>query len=223
MWRKGFETSSFLSQNISNPRKFGLWDKQSSNTYQKSIISYTIPKEERFKSYSSRSENFNFYDYKKQSNRGASFGVGDRSIFNLKDKAQMPSPNAYNLKSNISSIATSIKHRHEDANLLNKQKYPGPGAYNISPSKNTNFPVSLKFRHGFYYDEEIKYKKFQISPQTYNPSLKYTQQSRFSNLKFSNLKREEMVNRVNKAFPGPGSYNLPSVFDKTKKYRPSIN
>jgi hypothetical protein len=221
-------SSSFLDTNINNPRKYGLWDKQSSNTFRQSTISYSFPQVVRFKTINVASVNVT-NEFKMpftklfNTSRAASIGYGERSLFLIdKNSKNSPGPDSYNIGSLKSKIACTIKGKLDDIISKNRNKNPGPGQY--SPlNKQSALPTSLKFRHGFFYDEELKSKKYQISPQKYNPSIAAVKQSRFSSIKFS--KEERLSKDKNSSFqnPGPGYYNLPSVFDLKRKHKPSIN
>ena len=51
-----------------------------------------------------------------------------------------------------------------------KERVPGVGSYEPKNlDKYGNVPIALKFRHGFYYDDEMKMKKATVSMQRYSP------------------------------------------------------
>jgi hypothetical protein len=75
----------------------------------------------------------------------------------------------------------------------------------------------------FFYDEDVANSKHCISPQKYLPSTKMEQNWRFTKIGFGiggrSSASKNMLILVNLNNPGPGSYNLPSVFDKKRKFR----
>jgi hypothetical protein len=89
----------------------------------------------------------------------------------------------------------------------------------------------------FFYDEDVIKSKHCISPQKYFPPTKLLENKRFSNITFPKSPRMSddknskiyifickiKINLENIIFPGPGAYNLPSVFDSKRKYKVPIN
>jgi hypothetical protein len=68
----------------------------------------------------------------------------------------------------------------------------------------------------------MKYKGDVISPQKYTPSFKFAENKRYDNIKIgiglgSRNKSSSML------IPGPGAYNLPSIFDKSKRTKYPLN
>ena len=76
----------------------------------------------------------------------------------------------------------------------------------------------------------MKQKEHCISPQTYLPSTKITENLRFTKVNFGFGERSPRENTCKKLLiegikyvPGPGTYNLPSVFDKKRRYKVPLN
>jgi hypothetical protein len=80
----------------------------------------------------------------------------------------------------------------------------------------------LKFRHGFYYDEEMKTKMI-LSPQKYAPNIKVYANTRYENIKIGIGLGSKSTGRLREEGPGPGAYNLPSIFDKNRKFKYALN
>lgn len=165
--------------------------------------------------------------------RATSLGYGVRKFFPVdKFKQNSPSPNVYKVEyPMIKKNPITIKGKLENLTQNSLSKIPGPGQYNINDTYNINdkdnkhyIGTSIKSRHGFFYDEDIKQKKHQVSPQKYNPSFSVTKPSRFTNIKFLKKERdtlEECKHMLKN--PGPGQYYLPSIFDLKRKYKPCLN
>lgn len=215
------DNSSFLDRTINNPRKFGLSEFQSSHSIQNSTITYSIPKQERFKNLS-KGWNDNFYIQSQvSSKRSTTLGKGNKLDMSKLVSRNSPSPDTYNLNSTLKKNYVTIKSKFQDSSLNCKLKIPGPADYNLG-IKNSTLPTTLKFRHGFFYEDEFKSKKYQISPQAYTPHDKFVLPSRYDKLKFGTESRGS-INQTKSNYPGPGYYNLPSVFDKSRKYKLAIN
>jgi hypothetical protein len=72
----------------------------------------------------------------------------------------------------------------------------------------------------------VKKKGHCISPQTYNPDMKCVSNTRYDDISvgigFGNRSLEKFL-ASKSGIPGPGQYNLPSVFDLKRKYKVSLN
>ena len=204
-----------------------MFECKSTNTLQNSNISYSIPKCERFKGTYNKSISDSSYDISTNiSMQKRSLGLGERTNFII-GKGN-PSPDTYNLGSSLKSkIAATFKSRHPNRELDYKLKIPGPANYDTSRNFNISIPPTLKFRHSLYYEEDIKQKKHCISPQTYFPDHHKVQNNRFEQIKFLKGKKNSVLGNINtKAFPGPGTYNLPGIFEYKnikKRFKPPLN
>lgn len=72
-------------------------------------------------------------------------------------------------------------------------------------------------------DIDLAAKKHCISPQKYLPSTKFQQNLRFTTIGFGKGGRTSNENTSVKQFPGPGTYNLPTIFTKNKKTKIPLN
>jgi hypothetical protein len=158
-------------------------------------------------------------------------GFGFRQeIINRKEVDSKPSPNEYQFKSffldNINkkrgySISNKLNY-----NVGEAKNNPGPCEYDNSVSlewvKRT--PCSMKFRKDFFYQDDIK-KMHDVSPMKYLPDTKIVENNRFRNNSISfgigllHFQIKEQMDKI----PGPGRYNLPSVFDKRKTGKIPLN
>lgn len=202
-----------------------MFDIQSTNTFRNSSKTYTIPKTQRFQ-VSNVSQNHSLYDIPKsnKSIHGTSLGFGERiDISYLTGKGNPGPDNYYPQPSWLKKFPMTIKNKIPDNHIQEKAKIPSPGNYNII-TKSSTLPTTLKFRHNLYYDDEIKQKGHCISPQTYFPDIQCIKPNRYSSIKFTtNPRIANEMSKDQKSFPGIGQYNLPSVFDLTRKYKPCIN
>jgi hypothetical protein len=72
-------------------------------------------------------------------------------------------------------------------------------------------------------DIDLSYKKHCISPQKYLPSTKIQQNLRYTNIGFGKGNRVASDNTSVKQFPGPGTYDLPSIFKKSISKKVPLN
>ena len=64
-------------------------------------------------------------------------------------------------------------------------KFPGPGAYANNDKKwDKDLQTTLKSRNSIFYDDDVMKSKHCISPQTYLPSTKILENSRFTGITF---------------------------------------
>jgi hypothetical protein len=84
----------------------------------------------------------------------------------------------------------------------------------------------------FFYDEDIQKSKHCVSPQKYNPSQRIVENWRYNNITFGiggrspndNASKINLVIKLAMRLnPGPGTYNLPSVFDRNRKTKIPLN
>ena len=91
--------------------------------------------------------------------------------------------------------------------------FPSPGEYKLreDPGKD-KLKYSLRIRVKDYFKNENP------SPDKYNPSHKYVFQDRYQNIGFGFGNRPDINPLKNILInnPGPGTYVMPSVFDKFK-------
>ena len=190
----------------------------SSATLQNSINAFAFPKSDRFGSSYKKPLVDSQYDLKDTHFiRATSIGYGNKIDFTSNLLKNSPAPNTYNLGSTLNLKAgITIKSKWQiNTNEDEKRKMPGPSDYKVT-SKRTTLPVTLKFRHGFYYEDDLKNKGYAISPQAYEPTLKFIGTNRFKSVKFGSEERCGVIGKGN-INPGPGQYNLPGICDKYKK------
>jgi hypothetical protein len=198
----------------------------STNSLQNSIYAYSIPKEERFRGNINKLYTDTIYTItESKRNKGTSLGLGDKS--SLVNSHKGPGPQQYN----ILSIFEKNKQKHKGLIIGEKLPYkldeegktPGPQNYFTPLQWKKQNPLTLKFRHGFYYDDEMKYKGPVLSPQKYKPNFKTIEGTRYQNIKISiGLGAKSSMCNSNKS-PGPGDYNLPSIFDLKRKNKYALN
>ena len=206
---------------------------QSCSTIQSgNVISYSIPKQERFLHHIKRDSCDSIYTLPEMKGlRSTTMGFGYRQEFiNKKEVDAKPSPNKYNLLSVFSeninkergcSISNKINYKENKARNM-----PGPCDYNNAVSfewvKKT--PCSMKFRNDFFYQDDIK-KMHNVSPMKYYPDTKIVENSRYRNNSVGfgfGLLNYQVKDQMDK-IPGPGRYYLPSIFDKRKTGKIPLN
>jgi len=82
----------------------------------------------------------------------------------------------------------------------------------------------MKFRKSYFYEDESK-QLHDVSPMKYLPTRKLTQGSRYQTygISLGLGKRSQDQFNSGKLLPGPGYYNLPSLFDKRLQGKIPIN
>ena len=223
----GEKSLHVLDSNISNPRYPGFSEFMSSNSLRNSSYCWTIAKDKRITDKSYKKYNDNIYNLPElKSTRYTTQGFGNRGEFWVPLGKGDPSPDAYKIRTifdyNVahgkgSSLAGRLNYLSRD------DKYkPGPGAYNEKNLKKVgNIPILLKFRHGFFYDDDLKKKKATVSMQKYKPMFNLVERNRFNGITFGIGDRPNMhvVNR----FPGPGAYMVPGNFDRGYRGKLPLN
>lgn len=162
-----------------------------------------------------------------KSTRTTEQGRGPKCLSFLKlNNKFTPSPTEYNLTTvfddNIRhNIGFSMQGRLNDINR-NKKYCPGVGSYNLRKDENPGYlPITIKSRNGFYYDDDIKKKKFTVSMQRYRPLYDLVERRRFDGVGFGY--GNKMNNFINNGYPGPGTYKVPSIFDRGLKGKLVLN
>jgi len=223
----GQKSLHILDSNIRNPRYPGFSQFTSSNALRNSSYCWTIGKDKRIKDKSYKTYNDNIYnlpDFK--STRYTILGYGKRGLFWHNYGKGSPSPNTYTIKT---VFDMNLKHKKgfifgEKFNYTttdNRYK-PGPAAYSIKNLKKFGIlPITIKSRHGFFYDDDLKKKSATVSMQRYNPNYNLVQMNRFKAITFGIGDRPNL-HVVNK-FPGPGAYRVPGNFDRGYKGKLPLN
>lgn len=140
------------------------------------------------------------------SNRAPSFGYGGRLELKNKQGRDSPSPCAYNPPScfEIEKRAPTFGRRSMSGAIKN---IPGPGAYNPYSPIGSKAP---KFT--FFSRIELKHKAPSPPPDIYNPKFSLIEKSSFSNISFGVGEKKCTFIPKFEEIPGPGTYDLPSVF-----------
>ena len=173
----GIKSLHILDNNISNMRRPGYSEFQSSNTLQNSSHIYSFPKSIRMDNKLNKKLCDNIYNIPEQkSTRFTTLGYGKRGNASS-ELSKYPSPQEYEYES---LFDYNIKHKKgitilgKPSDPMLKENFPGAGSYKVKNlDKLGNIPIALKFRHGFYYDDEMKKKKATVSMQAYTPKYNY--------------------------------------------------
>ena len=197
---------------------------QSSNTLQNSSHIYSMPKALRMDHKQDKKLCDNIYNIPDQkSKRFTSLGYGQRSNL-IRDASRYPSPQSYKYES---LFDYNLKHKKgitilgKPAEKSIKERIPGVGAYHFKDIENFgNIPIKIKFRNGFYYDDEMKQKKATVSMQKYSPKFNYIKINRYKGAGIGYGQRHSMSTEKT---PGPGEYKIPRIFDRGVKRDLVIN
>lgn len=161
-------------------------------------------------------------------NRTTTMGFGNRKFLSSIKNSSYPSPSAYTIRScfdyNVLHRKGFIISPKPCTTEPSSRRVPGVGTYNVSSYPNKKaIPIKIKSRLNFFYDDDLKKKKFTVSMQKYHPSLKLVLPCRYHNISFGLGTRTPNENISIKGNPGPGAYNIPGCFDKGLKGKPVLN
>ena len=202
----------------------GFSEFQSAHSLQNSSYIYSMPKSLRMDNKQNKKLCDNIYNIPEQkSKRFTNLGYGQRgNIF--KDSSKFPSPQSYKYES---LFDYNLKHGKgitilgKPPELSNKDRNPGVGSYKLKDDdKFGSIPITLKFRHGFYYDDEMKKKKATVSMQKYSPKYNYIKINRY---KGAGIGLGQRYSISTERSPGPGEYKIPRIFDRGIKKDLVIN
>ena len=218
-----FRSCHILDKVVDNPRYLGFSEFQSKNTLLNSSYCWSFSKDKRFDSINTSKINDHLYTLPSvMTLRSTTLGLGERK--DLRPVCVLGDPGAYNLN----TIFDSNKHFKKGAVVTGRYNLPkddsvnkpAPNAYKIE-NLNNKIPIIIKSRKGFFYDDDLKKKKFTVSMQKYFPKFNFVQKERFKYITFGIGKREPLY--INIKTPGPGSYNIPSFCDRGLKGKLVIN
>ena len=220
----GIKSLHILDNNISNMRRPGFSEFQSSNTLQNSSHIYSYTKSIRMDNKLNKKLCDNIYNIPEQkSTRFTTLGYGKRGNASS-ELSKYPSPQEYEYES---LFDYNIKHKKgitilgKPSNPMSKENFPGAGSYKVKNlDKLGNIPIVLKFRHGFYYDDEMKKKKATVSMQKYSPKFNYVKINRYKGAGIGFGKRGSASKEET---PGPANYDVPRIFDRGVKKDLVIN
>lgn len=152
--------------------------------------------------------------------RSTSFGFGRRSDMKTVTGRDSPPPTTYSPptafelnKNHAPSFGPRPTSNSRGIKVL--RDMPGPGAYNPSSLLGRDSP---KFT--FRPKNQVKKIHDIPPPNAYNPSYGITEPSNFSAITFGYGKRSEQTT-VSKDTPGPGTYDLPSLFRSSSPLSPN--
>lgn len=216
-----------------------LWN-QSSSTWMHSTPIHSFPKAIRFQGKNSNLQLDNIHLPTTLNKRTTSLGYAQKEFIpesQLNNAKNIPSPNFYHLKdwleedqiarrgksfglgySYYQRVYTPEMKHHPNPMFFREN--PGPGSYNVvnEPGKNRK-----KFS---LIGKGITFTQLQKSEvpasNTYHPNRVLTEASRFQKTSFGFGEKINIAKAAN-AFPGPGSYKLPSVFDKCRRTKKRDN
>ena len=220
----GIKSLHILDNNISNMRRPGYSEFQSSNTLQNSSHIYSFPKSIRMDNKLNKKLCDNIYNIPEQkSTRFTTLGYGKRGNASS-ELSKYPSPQEYEYES---LFDYNLKHKKgitilgKPSDPMLKENFPGAGSYKVKNlDKLGNIPIALKFRHGFYYDDEMKKKKATVSMQKYSPKFNYVKINRY---KGAGIGFGERGSASKEKTPGPANYDVPRIFDRGVKKDLVIN
>ena len=220
----GLKSIHLLENNTSNMRKPGFSEFNSANTLQNSSCIYSIPRSIRMNRKLDKKLCDNIYNIPEQkSKRFTTLGYGQRGNIST-DAQRYPSPQSYKYES---LFDYNLKHKKgitilgKPNDISKKDRNPGVGNYQIKDIKTYgNIPIGLKFRHGFYYDDEQKQKNPMVSVQSYSPKYNYIKINRYKGAGIGFGQRNHFSTEKT---PGPGAYKIPRIFDRGIKKDLVIN
>jgi hypothetical protein len=156
-------------------------------------------------------------------NKTSTFGYGEKKPLQMIFGKDSPAPSMYRTRSQFElnpnkgkSIGESYacyKKVHMPGLNTRQDEIPGPGNYDSKTTLGTNSRhFTLKSRTK---PTEIT-SRHNPPPNTYNPAFQLTEPSKFEKITFGFGSRPNVTGRINEN-PGPGTYKLPSAFDKFKR------
>ena len=220
----GIKSLHILDNNISNMRRPGYSEFQSSNTLQNSSHIYSFPKSIRMDNKLNKKLCDNIYNIPEQkSTRFTTLGYGKRGNASS-ELSKYPSPQEYEYES---LFDYNIKHKKgitilgKPAEKSIKDRVKGVSAYHFKDSDNFGeIPIKNKVRNGFYYDDEKKKKKATVSMQKYSPKFNYIKINRYKGAGIGYGQRYSLSTEKG---PGPGEYKIPRIFERGVKKDLVIN
>lgn len=159
-----------------------------------------------------------------KSNRFTMQGFGRRSPVTSVFGKGCPAPDQYQINT---CFDFNVRH-NKGPTMLGKsadpkkgRPTPGPGAYDLMRSPNYGIiPICVKSRQGFFYDFDLKKKKYTVGMQKYSPKHTLVERRRFNGVGFGIGERNAWKSN---GYPGPGTYNVPSIFDRGLKGKLVLN
>ena len=81
-------------------------------------------------------------------------------------------------------------------------------------------PITIKSRQGFFYDDDMKKKKYTVSMQKYHPQYHLVENTRYSGAGIGIGERLSFSKNRN---PGPADYYIPGNFDRGLRGKLALN
>lgn len=146
--------------------------------------------------------------------KGFTFGQGQRSPVENQRGRNSPPPGSYNINSTIGNYFKGPMLRglaNIQFSLRRVSNLPGPGSYSPYEPLGSNAPkYSMKPRN------DLKPRSKSPGPSNYYPNFRATQTNRFSGIQFGYCDKNRTSSfPCKKNSPGPGSYEIPSIFSNT--------
>ena len=153
----------------------------------------------------------------------STFGYGNKKPLQIIYGKDSPPPSLYRIKSQfefqhtkgktIGESYDAYKKVHIPGHNTRKDEIPGPGNYDSKTTMGTNSRhFSLKSR----IKPADSATRDNPPPNCYNPGFQLTEEAKFDKIGFGFGGRPNVTGRINEN-PGPGTYKIPSVFDKFKR------
>ena len=200
---------------------------QSSHSLQNSTLNYTIPKTKRFETPlpNSRGAFYNLPSMK--SFRSAGIGYGMRKDCRAQQKSSPVSPNAYHVNQfyEMEQKKKKVSMRKRLSPLQDTSRNnPGPGTYNVIHSSFIkDNPIVVRSRLEYFYTNDLKRSNPSLSPQNYRPRLDAILSTRFKKIGIGYGTKMIPGNKEVLNNPGPGAYDIHSVFEEKFRKKIPIN
>ena len=146
--------------------------------------------------------------------KGFTFGLGQRSAVENVTGRGSPPPGTYNINSLIGDYLKGPLLRgnaNVQFSLRRVANQPGPGYYDPYEPLGSNAPkYSMKPKN------LLKQRSKSPGPSNYFPNFRTTQNTQFAGIQFGFCDKERTKSSLRKRqSPGPGSYEIPSIFGDT--------
>ena len=145
--------------------------------------------------------------------RGYTFGIGKRSEVCNSNGRNSPPPGTYNISSifDRSPVGPMLRGQiNGESSYRRMANLPGPGSYDPYLPLGESAPkYSLKSRL------HMQVRSKSPGPSNYYPNFRTTQTSKFSGISFGIGSTGKKVKPLKNNKPGPGSYDIPSIFNNT--------
>lgn len=226
-------SSDSLANNKNAGEDNNLW-RQSASTWLHSSPQHKFPKAKRFQ-FGSKTSSGEFYIQPSTlSSRSTSLGFWKKTMMPegmLKYASQVPGPGHYKSKNQFEEgiaknkgknlgLSYTFYRRTYYPNMKDSPEpemfrfNPGPDAYNVDkPIGKDKKSMSIHLKGKGFQD----YLKNETPPcNMYNPSFVLSENSRYKKINMGFGKKMDFSKALNNN-PGPGAYNLPSIFDRKKR------